>query len=51
METTCMKCRILFSEKSKKNIIKLSSAEFDQVKFAYRSQNLERRHNDSNHNI
>ena len=27
METICMKCQILFSEKNKKNIINLSSAE------------------------
>ena len=29
-ETICMKCQILFSEKSKKNITNLSSAEFAQ---------------------
>ena len=28
VETVCMKCQILFSEKNKKNIISLLSAEF-----------------------
>ena len=31
METICMKCQTLFSEKNKKNIIHLSSAEFAQI--------------------
>ena len=31
METICMKCQILFSEKNKKNIINMSSAEFSQT--------------------
>ena len=30
VEIICMKCQILFSEKNKKNIISLSSAEFAQ---------------------
>ena len=30
LETICMKCQILFSEKSKKSIINLSAAEFAQ---------------------
>ena len=30
METICMKCKILFSEKTKKHIINLSPAEFAQ---------------------
>ena len=30
METSCMKCQILFSEKNKKNITNLSSADLAQ---------------------